>query len=112
MQLYRSPDFGANFTLHYSHNLSAGDRDRTCDMWKLEKTDTVYAVFENKFVKIASNGQFSQVGQVSNVAFPEWTILTGGRENTSQPYTFYVRLVNNGQNLIYKSTDGGSTWAS
>lgn len=112
MQLYRSTDFGAHFSLHYSHNLSAGDRDRTCDMWKLEKSDTIYAVFENKFLKIASSGQFSQVGQISNLAFPEWTILTGGRENSTQPFTFYVRVVSGGQNTIYKSTNGGLTWSS
>ena len=112
MQLYRSTDFGAHFSLHYSHNLSAGDRDRTCDMWKIEKSDTIYTVFENKFIKIASNGQFAQVGQISNLAFPEWTILTGGRESSTHPFTFYVRIVSGGQNLVYKSTDGGVSWSS
>jgi hypothetical protein len=112
MQLYRSSDFGAHFSLYYSHNLSAGDRDRTCDLWKIEKSEEIYAIFEGKFLKIAPNGQVSQLGQIGNVAFPEWTILTGGRASSAQPFTFYVRLVNNGQNTVYKSTDGGVTWSS
>lgn len=112
MQLYRSTDFGAHFSLHYSHNLSAGDRDRTCDMWKIEKSDTVYTVFEGKFSSIATNGQVAQLGQITNAAFPEWTILTGGRATPTQPLTFYVRIVSGGQNIVYKSTNGGVSWAS
>lgn len=111
MQIYRSTNYGTDFTLHYSFNLTAGYYDRRCDMWKPIDSDTIFAVFEDKLFKISPDGTAQNVGLVSQKPNPEWVALTGGRADASQPYTLYFRIWDNGENNVYRSTDSGASWA-
>ncbi|MGI9158582.1 MAG: hypothetical protein ACR2K1_02390, partial [Saprospiraceae bacterium] len=111
MHLYHSTDYGASFSLLYSHPLTYGHYDRRCDMWKPADSDTIFSVFEDRVVRISPDGTATLLGLVSNQPDPEWVILTGGRSHPTAAYTLYVRIWDGAENGVYRSTDGGLNWA-
>jgi hypothetical protein len=111
MQLYYSTDYGARFSLLYSHNLTQGDYDRRCDFWKPADTDTLFSVFEDVLIKISPTADAQTIGKISNKPHPEWVVLTGGRASAAHPYTLYYRIWDGSENGVYRSVDGGGKWS-
>ena len=90
--------------------MTQGYYDRRCDMWKPVDSDTIFAVFEDKLIKISPDGATTDMGLVSQKPNPEWVVLTGGRASSSQPYTLYFRIWDSGENGVFRSTNGGQSW--
>lgn len=112
MALLYSTDYGENFTQLYAFDLPASDHDRRCDIWKPADENEIYGIFGDQMIRIATDGSTLALGTVSNTPNPEWVILAGGRSGNTGLYTFYVRVWNGSNNIVYRSTDGGQNWGN
>jgi len=107
--IYKSEDFGTNFTKIYQSNIDVG----VCDIYapRYGKSD-LYFVHRDTLTTISQNEVFTDISNFNNL--PEFSkatqILIKGSSDMNSGYLAAMLNNGDGSSHFYTSTDGGNNW--